>query len=138
MRTVKTLYKAFGASLEMPRPESNGKARVYGVFGFIAFALIFIPSSILVGYITYLLSNLLMFFGERSYALISLVHIISAFTMIFILPVMFTLWQRMRRTWVYCGAEHPAPRMSNAWSLPVLEMRFIAAPFIKTSSGKRK
>ena len=49
-----------------------------------------------------------------------------------------TLWQRMRRTWVYCGAEHPAPRMSNAWSLPVLEMRFIAAPFIKTSSGKRK
>ena len=91
MRTVKTLYKAFGASLEMPRPESNGKARVYGVFGFIAFALIFIPSSILVGYITYLLSNLLMFFGERSYALISLVHIISAFTMIFILPVMFNV-----------------------------------------------
>ena len=49
-----------------------------------------------------------------------------------------TLWQRIRRSWVYCGVEHPAPRMSNAWSLPVLELRFIAAPLTKRLTGKSK
>ena len=49
-----------------------------------------------------------------------------------------SLWQKMRRTWVYYGGEHPAPRMSNAWSLPVLEFHFTSAPPIKISSGKNK
>ena len=50
----------------------------------------------------------------------------------------FALWQKMRRDWKYYGAEHPAPRMSNAWSLPVLEMHFIASPRIKNKSGKKQ
>jgi len=91
MRTVKTLTRAMGANLEMPKPGQKNKARAYGVFGMIAFAGIMVPSAVMVGYITYMLSNLLMFFGERCYALISLVHIISAFTMIFCLPVMFNV-----------------------------------------------
>ncbi len=91
MRTVKTLTKALGANLEMPKPGQKSKARAYGIFGMIAFAGIMIPSAVMVGYITYLLSNLLMFFGQRSYALISMIHIISAFTMIFCLPVMFNV-----------------------------------------------
>lgn len=49
----------------------------------------------------------------------------------------FALWQKMRRAWKYYGAEHPAPRMANAWSLPVLEMHFIASPRIKVTSGKK-
>ena len=91
MGTVRTVSKALGANFEMPRPGSKGKARTYGIFGFIAFGGIMIPSAVLVGYITYLLSNLLMYFGDRSYALISLIHIISAFTMIFCIPVMFNV-----------------------------------------------
>ena len=92
MRTVKSIGKALGADLTMPKPgKKSRKARAYGLLGFFAFAGIMVPASIMVGYITYLLSNLLMFFGERSYALISLVHIISAFTMIFCIPVMFNV-----------------------------------------------
>jgi len=75
----------------MPRPGSAGKARAYSIFGIIVFALIMVPSAVLVGYITYLLSNLLMILGNGTYALISLVHIISAFNMIFLLPVMFNV-----------------------------------------------
>lgn len=50
----------------------------------------------------------------------------------------FALWQRMRRAWKYFGAEHPAPRMSNTWSLPVLEIHFVAAPCLPMTSGKKK
>ena len=41
----------------------------------------------------------------------------------------FALWQKKNRSWQYFGAEHPAPRLSNAWSVPVLEMKFTAVPF---------
>lgn len=50
----------------------------------------------------------------------------------------FALWQKMRRTWKYFGAEHPAPRMCNNWSLPVLEIRFIAASCRHEKSEKNK
>lgn len=41
----------------------------------------------------------------------------------------FALWQKKNRSWHYFGAEHPAPRLANAWSVPVLEMKFSAVPF---------
>ena len=91
MRKLFALYRAFGVSLEMPKPDSAGKARTYSIFGIIVFALIMVPSSILVGFITYILSNLLMFFGNKDYALISLTHIISSFEMIFTMPVIFNV-----------------------------------------------
>lgn len=75
----------------MPRPESAGKARTYAIFGLIVFGVIMVPSAIMVGCITYMLSNLSMLVGDTSYGLISLVHIISAFTMIFCMPVMFNV-----------------------------------------------
>ena len=50
----------------------------------------------------------------------------------------FALWQKMRRTWKYFGAEHPAPRMINHWSLPVLEMRFIASSCRQEKTEKNK
>lgn len=50
----------------------------------------------------------------------------------------FALWQKMRRSWKYFGAEHPAPRMLNTWSLPVLEFYFTAAPHAANSCGKKK
>ena len=50
----------------------------------------------------------------------------------------FALWQKMRRAWKYFGAEHPVPRMANSWSLPVLEMRFVAASLRQEKSEKSK
>lgn len=48
----------------------------------------------------------------------------------------FALWQKMRRSWKYFGSEMPPPRMSNAWSLPVLEVHFVATP--RTNNASRK
>ena len=45
----------------------------------------------------------------------------------------FALWQKKNRSWQYFGAEHPAPRLANAWSVPVLEMKFTAEPFVISS-----
>ena len=47
----------------------------------------------------------------------------------------FMLLQKTRRTLEYFGAEHPAPKLSNPWCLPVLEMNFSADP-LKTLPGK--
>ncbi|SCW60659.1 ABC-2 type transport system permease protein [Ruminococcaceae bacterium YRB3002] len=91
MRSFRALYRASGAGFEMPKPDSPKKAKAYATFGLVAFLLILVPSTIGVGYIVYMLSNLLLYFGERSYALVSLMHIISAFTMIFLMPVMFNV-----------------------------------------------
>ena len=49
----------------------------------------------------------------------------------------FALWQKMRRSWKYFGSESPAPRMGNAWSLPVLEMRFVALSNMNDSARKK-
>lgn len=119
MGTVRTVNKALGANFEMPRPGSKGKARTYGIFGIVAFGGIMIPSAVLVGYITYLLSNLLMYFGDRSYALISLIHIISAFTMIFCIPVMFNV--------LYFAND--IPFMS---ALPIKPVHLFRAKFLHT------
>lgn len=50
----------------------------------------------------------------------------------------FTLWQKMNNSWKYCGSETPAPRMLNAWSVPVLELNFISAPATKDFFGKER
>lgn len=49
----------------------------------------------------------------------------------------FALWQKKNRSWHYFGAEHPAPRLANSWSVPVLELKFTATPF-NIISGKSK
>ena len=91
MRRSYTLYKAFASNLEMPKPDGDKKKRNYTVFGMIAFFGIMVPVSVLVGYMTYALTNLLFEFGGNTYALLSELHIISAFAMIFGLPLMFSV-----------------------------------------------
>ena len=49
----------------------------------------------------------------------------------------FALWQKKNRSWQYFGAEHPVPRLTNAWSVPVLEMKFTAIPFTITSETEQ-
>jgi ABC-2 type transport system permease protein len=91
MRRSYTLYKAFASNLEMPKPDGDKKKRNYTVFGMVAFFGIMVPVSVLVGYMTYALTELLYRFGGNTYALLSELHIISAFAMIFGLPLMFSV-----------------------------------------------
>lgn len=85
------LYKAFSSNLEMPKPNGEKKQKIYSRFGLIAFIGIMIPVSVLVGYITYVLTNLLYMFDGNSFGLLSELDLISAFAMIFGMPLLFSV-----------------------------------------------
>lgn len=91
MNRSTTLYKAFASNLEMPKPDGDKKRRNYTIFGMVAFFGIMVPTSVLVGFVTYALTDLLFLFEGNTYALLSELHIISAFAMIFGLPLMFSV-----------------------------------------------
>ena len=91
MNKTRSLYKAFSSNLEMPKPNGEKKEKLYTRFGIIAFIGIMIPVSVLVGYVTYALTNLLYEFNGDSYGLLSELDLISAFAMIFCMPLMFSV-----------------------------------------------
>ena len=73
------LYKAFSSNLEMPKPNGEKKQKIYNRFGLIAFIGIMVPVTVLVGYITYVITNLLYVFDGNSFGLLSELDLISAF-----------------------------------------------------------
>ena len=91
MNKTRSLYKAFSSNLEMPKPNGEKKQKIYTRFGMIAFLGIMVPVSVVVGYITYVLTNLLYMFDGNSYGLLSELDLISAFAMIFGMPLMFSV-----------------------------------------------
>ena len=91
MNKTRSLYKAFSSNLEMPKPNGEKKVKIYNRFGMIAFIGIMLPISILVGYITFVLTDLLFAFNGNGYGLLSELDLISAFAMIFGIPLMFSV-----------------------------------------------
>ena len=91
MNKTRALYKAFGSNLEMPKPSGGKKVKIYNRFGMIAFIGIMVPVSVIVGYVTYALTDLLFMFEDHSYGLLSELDIISAFAMIFGMMLMFSV-----------------------------------------------
>ena len=91
MNKARALYKAFGSNLEMPKPSGGEKVKLYNRFGMIAFIGIMVPVSVIVGYVTYVLTDLLYLFNGNSYGLLSELDLISAFAMIFGMPLMFSV-----------------------------------------------
>ena len=91
MGKARSLYKAFSSNLEMPKPNGEKKIKIYNRFGIIAFVGIMLPVSVIVGYITFVLTDLLYMFDGNSYGLLSELDIISAFAMIFGMPLMFSV-----------------------------------------------
>ena len=75
----------------MPKPSGEKKVKLYNRFGMIAFIGIMVPVSIVVGYVTYVLTDHLCKFDGFSYGLLSEIDLISAFAMIFCMPLMFSV-----------------------------------------------
>lgn len=91
MNKTRSLYKAFSSNLEMPKPTGEKKVKLYNRFGMIAFIGIMVPVSIVVGYVVYALTNLMYGFDGNTYGLLTVVDLISAFAMVFGLPLMFSV-----------------------------------------------
>ena len=69
----------------MPKPAGEKKVKLYNRFGMIAFIGIMVPVSIVIGYVTYALTNLMYGFDGNSYGLLTEIDLISAFAMVMIL-----------------------------------------------------
>ena len=91
MNKTRALYKAFSSNLEMPKPNGEKKVKLYNRFGIIAFVGIMLPISFLIGYITYVLTDLLFAFDGNVFGLLTELDLISAFAMIFGMPLMFSV-----------------------------------------------
>ena len=91
MNKTWSLYKAFSSNLEMPKPNGEKRVKLYNRFGIVAFVGIMLPISVAVGYVTYVLTDLLFMFDGNSYGLLSELDLISAFAMIFGMPLMFSV-----------------------------------------------
>ena len=91
MNKTRALYKAFSSNLEMPKPNGEKRVKAYNRFGMIAFIGIMVPVSVAVGYVTYALTDLLFRFDGNSYGLLTELDLISAFAMIFGMPLMFSV-----------------------------------------------
>ena len=85
------LYKAFSSNLEMPKPTGEKKVKLYNRFGMIAFIGIMIPISVVVGYVAYAITNLMYGFDGNTYGLLTEIDLISAFAMVFGMPLMFSV-----------------------------------------------
>ena len=75
----------------MPKPTGEKKVKLYNRFGMIAFIGIMVPVSIVIGYVTYALTNLMYGFDGNSYGLLTEIDLISAFAMVFGMPLMFSV-----------------------------------------------
>lgn len=91
MSKTGALYRAFKSNLEMPKPNGEKKVKIYNRFGMIAFIGIMVPVSVIVGYVTYALTDLLSMFEDNTYGLLSELDLISAFAMIFGMLLMFSV-----------------------------------------------
>ena len=91
MNTVRTLFHVYKANAEMPTPKKGLKGSVYLSFGLIAVFCIMLPCCLIVGYMTYIMSMALMVESNTMNALLAELHIISAFSMIFSMLVVFNV-----------------------------------------------
>ena len=91
MNKTRSLYKAFSSNLEMPKPTGEKKVKLYNRFGMIAFIGIMVPVSIVIGYVTYALTDLMYGFDGNTYGLLTEIDLVSAFAMVFGMPLMFSV-----------------------------------------------
>ncbi|MCR5209753.1 MAG: hypothetical protein K6C99_06050 [Lachnospiraceae bacterium] len=103
MNSSRVLFNTLMHNSEMPMPKTGVKGNIYLSFGIIAVSCIMIPCCIAMGYISYMLSSSMMnaegivtpegnvITGAQMNGLLSELHILSAFSMVFSLLVIFNV-----------------------------------------------
>ncbi|MCR5249324.1 MAG: hypothetical protein K6E50_01815 [Lachnospiraceae bacterium] len=91
MNPARSLFRVYRKNFEMPMPEEGVKVSLYTSLGIIAVTCIMLPCCIICGYISYILSLAMMMEGNRVNGLVSELHIISAFSMILGITVVFNV-----------------------------------------------
>lgn len=91
MQNIITLFKVLSKNTAMKMPGKDNKRTMYKSFGIIALSCIMIPCCLIVGYVSYIIAKALNIAGSPTAGLLAEVHIMSAFSMVFGILVIFSV-----------------------------------------------
>lgn len=91
MKNILILYKTLTKNAEMRMPKGGTKGTVYLSLGIIAAFCIMIPCCVIVGFISYIMTEALIEAGAATAGLLAEIHIMSALSMVFGILVIFNI-----------------------------------------------
>lgn len=92
-KRVRALTKTFTANAEMRLPKEGPRGRLYMALAVLAVSCIMIPCCLIVGYISYMMTESFLVMGvPAGNGLLAEIHIMSAFSMVFGILVIFNLF----------------------------------------------
>ena len=91
MRNIKALINVLRKNTEMKLPKKGSKATMYMSLGIIALCCIMIPCCLIVGYVSYVMTLALVEAGAPTAGIMAEIHIMSAFSLIFGMLVIFNI-----------------------------------------------
>ena len=119
MRKILMLTKALLSNQEMGRPAQQKKNRMYRCFGIFAMACILIPCCVIVGILTWLMTQALIEAGGNEQGLLFVMHFMAVFALIFGFQVVLSTF------YFSSDLEHLLP-------LPLSVHEIISAKFLQT------
>ena len=91
MNNIFSLYSVLAKNSEMKVPKNEEKGTLYLSLGIIALSCIMIPCCLVVGYVSYIITKALIAAGAPTGGLLAQIQIMSAFSMIFGILVIFNV-----------------------------------------------
>ena len=91
MNNIFSLYSVLAKNSEMKVPKNEEKGTLYLSLGIIALSCIMIPCCLIVGYVSYIITKALIAAGAPTGGLLAQIQIMSAFSMIFGILVIFNV-----------------------------------------------
>lgn len=91
MRNAISLMRVLTKNAEMRVPKKGGKGSMYLALGIIAISCIMIPCCIIVGFVSYIMTEALVMVNAPAAGLQAEIHIMSAFSVVFGMLVIFNI-----------------------------------------------
>lgn len=117
MRNIKALYSVLAKNTEMKLPKRGGKGTMYLALCIIAAFCILLPCCFIVGFVSFVMTSALLEAGAPTAGLITEIHIMSAFSVVFGMLVIFNV------LFFSSDREHLVP-------LPFKSYEILAAKFL--------
>ena len=111
MKKVKALMDVLAKNTEMKVPKKGDKGRIYLALGVIAISCIMIPCCLVVGFISNVMTQALIITGAPTNGLMALIDIMSAFSVVFGMLVIFNI------LFFSSDREHLIPLPFKSWEL---------------------
>ena len=91
MKNIMSLYGVLTKNAEMKVPKKGNKGLMYAVLGIVAVCCIMIPCCLIVGFVSYYMTEALKTINNPEAGLLAELHIMSAFSVVFGMLVVFNI-----------------------------------------------